>query len=513
MILRDAVTLSSSKIKTRKLRTIVSTITISVLFGVVIAALLIINGLRSSLEESAKILSNGDIYLRASQNVSGFDDKEIINRAIELYKNSPDSDKQYPLVTSYPSGEALDEPYLDNNNIFAMQAAEEYREVIQTELEEAVAYKSHGYDISIMQMAEYSVRSDTMHIENNYTLANTGSTLLFLSQEVVQPLIQISLPTDETAIPVIVPIDIAGEIAGMGTISASATNEQRKEYITAVYDKAIGFTYTATLQSESVETEVQYQIVGLLPPFGSLKITQKSNEFNIINLILGNLGANAPPFIVVDTSSQLFHDTYTASNVYSFSVNYLLRFTDIQQASDFRTKYSCSITENHCHDFFVEEILNNHLNIQAVFGMVDGLLIIFIVFFSIVAVIIMASTLSRILNDESQSIALYRSMGASTRDIMQIYMIYIIMLCALACIAATIIGVALSGTATLLISSDLSSNIMYFYGVSRVANATLLMFDARILLVLLTIFIVGMLCFLLLLDKLTSRNIVKNLKS
>ncbi|MDR3298063.1 MAG: ABC transporter permease [Candidatus Nomurabacteria bacterium] len=511
MKINDALLLASSKLRARKLRMINSIIAISVLFGVIVAAFLVVHGLRSGLESAADMQLGGKTYLNVSQSISSLDDQRITSLAIELYKASTDLDKEYPLVTTYPSGEELKDLYLDKNNVFALQAADEYRSVIEGELKDNIAGKIDDYGASVLPIKKYIARADSINVGGNHTISNAGGVLLYLPEQVGRYFEQ-SVAPDNDAISVIVPLDVAGQIVGLGQIPSSASSEEKVEYISLVREKALGYVYEASLLGELVELEVSYKIVELSSPLGSFRLAKRSNEFHILDIIMSNLGADPTPFIVSDNSSLLFQDTYTESNVFSISANYLVEFAEVDQAADFRERYSCGIAENHCQGFYVEEILNNHLNINSVFGSVDWLLIIFAVFFSVVAVIIMMAVLSRIFDEEHQAIALYRAVGAATRDIVQIYAYYVAMLCGLACVAAMIIGIILAGMASMGWSADLVANVGYFYGVSEGISITLIGFDLRILLVFVTIFVVGALCFVLLSNKLTARDIVKDLK-
>jgi|GEM_PF-6368316 len=513
MILNDVMLLAISKLKARKQRTAATVVSISVLFGVVITAFFIIAGIRSGIENAAKIQFGETVYLEISQDFAGWGNQALLARAIELYKTSSDPDKAYPVITINNYGQLLDEPYLDDNNIFAQAAIEEHQLAMQQEVENSLADKIKDYDATILTIQEFFIRGDTLRIGENYGLKETGQNLLLADQKFITSIIEVD-QLNESALPIIVPADIAGQIVGLGQPSRLySTIQQLNSYIKEVREKSIGHTYVATMMSQNEEVSIKYQIVGLTPPFGSMQLAKTAGEFQILDLLLGNLGAYKTPFILADPTSEIFKQHYTPTSANSISASFLVEFTNINDAVSFQKKYSCSASENHCSDFFISEFANNRVNNHEIFSIADILLAIFATFFSVVAAIIMFATISRVIDDERQSIALYRAEGASTANIVQIYTGYIFALCLMTCAAALVIGLTLSYISSVLISPDLTIIVKLFYNITDDINVTLLAFDPRIFLIFATIFVIGALSILLMINKITSKNVIEDLKS
>lgn len=124
----------------------------------------------------------------------------------------------------------------------------------------------------------------------------------------------------------------------------------------------------------------------------------------------------------------------------------------------------------------------------------------------------MAGTLYRIISDDYKTIALYRSVGASTKDILQIFGGYTLVLCLLIIACSAIIGFVLSFIISATHSAHVTAIIAEMYNIPEAQGLWLIGFDYRIFLIFLAIILVGIICFSFIINKLVSGNIVKTLR-
>ena len=127
MKLEYTIKLVKAKLKARKRRTILTVLASSLLFGVVLSGIFISQGLVASMLSRAHNLLGDKIYIGATFSSGEFNSQtgetnseitmKTTQRALELYENSTNENKQYPNIEMPPLA-----PYLDSSNPFTIQA-------------------------------------------------------------------------------------------------------------------------------------------------------------------------------------------------------------------------------------------------------------------------------------------------------------------------------------------------------------------------------------------------------
>ncbi|MDR3297911.1 MAG: hypothetical protein LBT19_00820 [Candidatus Nomurabacteria bacterium] len=284
-----------------------------------------------------------------------------------------------------------------------------------------------------------------------------------------------------------------------------------QNYINEVNQKAIGHQFTGTLTDNGNTTEITYQIVGLLPHVGPTNI--ESSSVNLLENILSTLMPSPYSefsFIVTNPNSHAFKSSYSL-NTNQYNSHTVVSFNNIKNAEKFLKNNGCKEAD-HCTGISISEFISNQTYIRAINERIDGYIIVFIIIFTVFSAIIMAGTVSRVISDEHSSIALYRTVGATTKNILQIFTSYILTLSFFIVICSAIIGILLATLTTLTNTPLITANASAMYNVANPSSIILIGFDPRILLVFLTVITVSSICLLLVIDKLTSKNIVKNLR-
>lgn len=537
MKIRDASVLVISKLRIRKLRTVVTIITASILFSVIICMLFLIKGLANNLMSSSNIVFGGKTVLAVNYYRGNYDTSEIQEKAVELYEASNDPDKQYPIITPEPNDGFTLPPYLDSNNSFSILAAQSYvdeQNVSAEAIVDEIARDYGGRVESIMNYYEIegsSLSIDGLSSHNNWP----GVRVAVIYGPTIEQLVRASGLRDDL-IQVVVSVDSAAKLLQIEKPSERDADRDVKimDYIEEANRRAIGFTFSGIVNKvgdgvgysgidsmqvgEGVadvpeESEVMYEIVGLIPSY----VQPRSIDYSVnpVDMIVGSLSANNYPsdtFIVANYDSPAFKLAYRLSidnNAYSTRV--LTAFSDVEEAYEFSRKYSCN--EPGCSPMMsVDEFISNKFNLRVVLEHVDKLLVAFAVVFSIVAAIIMAGTLSRVVGDERQTIALYRVVGASSGNIVEIFTGYVLMLCLFMIVCSAVFGFCLASVISFMNSTHAVSFISEMYNVTSMGSVFLVGYDTRILFIFAIILVIGFACILLVLEKLLSRDIVRGLR-
>lgn len=95
----------------------------------------------------------------------------------------------------------------------------------------------------------------------------------------------------------------------------------------------------------------------------------------------------------------------------------------------------------------------------------------------IVAVVIATMTFKHLIDKDAATVALYRSLGATTGDIYLIYFLYILELCLLALIACCLLAGGLVGVIAMLNAENLSLRLQDFYQLSVAPRVYFYSFD------------------------------------
>lgn len=243
------------------------------------------------------------------------------------------------------------------------------------------------------------------------------------------------------------------------------------------------------------------QISGnLLPTQGTLRVNENETieNFNLIDFLLDGIRSGSLAGL------EKVDGVYRAREQEG-EQRFLVKFTDAGQAYDFIE----SVQAKNCS---ASEIIGNHTSIYARFLTLRKATRVIKYILLVVAVVITVFTLAHLLSQETATVALYRTLGATKADIMLIYFLVLLGIMFRTIIFALGIGLALSGIVTLLNLKDLGELLPRFYQTENLGPVILIGVSERTLGMLDLMILVAPLSFLLTLDQISGRGLARRLK-
>lgn len=468
MKLSDKFSLVSARLKTCKSRTAITIFTMSVLFGVVIAAMTIIQGNFNNLEYLNQEAYGNNIFLKVTY--SGEDAEhaeEYIARAVG-YLNGQVVGK----ITHYCSNKQIDIPNLTP-----------YREPFVIS-----APCSQSYPGEYIEVIDSDTISSLIDVRN----------------------------TNDDSINVILPVATAGKLQGISqpSLASSAVTE----YIKNVAGQSVGYKFTATTSEfsaagQETEASTKFTIVGLTP---SRDITTFSPDAPTIFSDIMPVENYSPMaiFAVVNPTSSAFQDLYNRQS--NDRTEYLISFSNVQNAlawlnpKESQKAIPQDLTKNISTNS--QEYLTTRISNYQRHQSYNKIITEFAIVFTIVSIIIMAGTLSRVIDDEKSSIALYRSIGATTGEILQVFVLYMLIISLLVILCATVIGILISLGVTFIFSGAVTATARSLFLLPNLKLLIMIGFDWKIIFVWLSIIVVSLVSLLAMVKKLVSKDIIKDLK-
>ena len=520
MKLSDVFLLASAKLKIRKRRTIISALTISLLFGVVVAGLVISDSVMKGLDQVSQEMFEGKIYLITSRQVASYyTNQDVFRRANELYELSDNPEKSPPVVTKNELDETI-LPYLDVTNEFARKAVSEFLEKESDKTLELVEELIQEYGGRVVSKVGELRPKDGNYVDiEAFSMSNVsvyGSPISSYSDEMLKPMITIArTDMDEDSIPVIVPMNGAELILGMKRLPKKASLSERYVRMVEIMEKAPGVMFEGNVTTPTGELigTVSYQMIGVSPTGGYIEVDSISNV-NLINIFLTAIGTFNSTAMSIPESyiGEIEDDVFEFATKSSWSIDVAVEFDDVEKAVRYDRENDCGYIENGCDDLFVGEFITNRVDLYNMAEWIDKAMMWVAGFFGVIAVFIMAGILSRVIDDERQATAVYRAVGASKSDIRKIYLMYVLILSVMAAVMAIVIGYALSLGVHIAYSSELSASAKAVLGVRSEMKIGMVGFDIRILAIVAIMLGVGVTSALLSLDKIVSKNIIYDIK-
>ena len=244
----------------------------------------------------------------------------------------------------------------------------------------------------------------------------------------------IEMPEGETA--VFVPMSTAARWLGIGMYAPSLKAEDMVKIAERIRNEVVG---------RIVETENggRYYVVDLLPGgafTGALEVS-RGDDYNPLDLVLAQ----------VDTGgSQNFVVSGEVDGIETGAL--LAEFADVEKAEAFMRDPENDCTETgqmlgECGEEYryqVMEVISspvvtreNMRGVWVAYGVVCVVLM-------AIVVAIEAGTYTRLIGQDTKTIALYYAMGATRRQIRGVYMVYLLLLSVIAVVVAGVIGVGLA---------------------------------------------------------------------
>ena len=276
------------------------------------------------------------------------------------------------------------------------------------------------------------------------------------------------------AMTVVVPLEVAAELAGIEMPESGASVAERMVAIYKVREAALGRTVES-------ETGARYEVAGILPGgvyATDLSLVYAGQSGNPLNMLFGQVktgmsqsfgvGAGDGLAEAEATSGELagevdaeamgmvlavFEDIGAAEGYYRDEVNYCAEVDRMMGRCSEEYRYQVAAA--------VADPLGTYDNLQQVWSVFK----IAAAVLAAIAVLIALSTYVRLLGGDVKIIALYHAMGATGWQIRLVYLTYLVMLSMLAVGFAVILGLGLAAVLSLVNMAALKEVFAMGFGV------------------------------------------------
>jgi len=253
-----------------------------------------------------------------------------------------------------------------------------------------------------------------------------------------------------------------------------------------------------------------------------MSLAQKYGDVRLLDLFLGrversvvqqglyvSLGGSTDYDAIFETRKSVD----SAATVADYSLP-ILEFSKFSDAYDFYKTENCALERNleKCSSFTAKELVGNRLQTKDALDTLSIILNYAGAILLLIAVTISVFTFMRLVSENAQSVALYRSLGASTFDIFFIYFAYLFELSLITMFVATLLGIATSAAISLKNASALSAIFASVYARS-IPISVLFGIGRGVIRIYLAILATAPLCSILTVDQLSTKNIAKRIRA
>ena len=357
---------------------------------------------------------------------------------------------------------------------------------------------------------------DAPMLENNENAAETNQENLVVKEfPQAVPVSQINLMDDEilakfkiansendTAIPVFVSGQIASSLTGVSIAEPEGLIEKSKNLV---------------FEAESSRAKVTYEIVGI---FSGENDDKRMNKTDYYSLAKSFMYSRTDLGIIAPKSAQNKVSKYYSLNEDNFfSGRIVLEFTDYDKMSKFSNENLClnfSASNSQCsieNIMVVNEFGSIPLRWENIKNNLNVIIIGVSIFFSVISIIILVGTFSKIFLDEQKTSAIFQAVGATRGDIFKIYTIYALILAIFVAIMVQIIGYFGAFLIQIWQSSQSTAELKIDFNlVSSSVNLNFIGFTPQALWVSAIAAISVLLSFLFISRKISTKDIIKTLK-
>ena len=357
---------------------------------------------------------------------------------------------------------------------------------------------------------------DAPMLENNENAAETNQENLVVKDfPQAVPVSQVNLMNDEillkfkiansknnTAIPVFVSGEIASSLTGVSIVEPEGLIEKSKNLV---------------FEAESSRAKVTYEIVGI---FSGENDDKRMNKTDYYSLAKSFMYSRTDLGIIAPKSAQNKVSKYYSLNEDNFfSGRIVLEFTDYDKMSKFSNENLClnfSASNSQCsieNIMVVNEFGSIPLRWENIKNNLNVIIIGVSIFFSVISIIILVGTFSKIFLDEQKTSAIFQAVGATRGDIFKIYTIYALILAIFVAIMVQIIGYFGAFLIQIWQSSQSTAELKIDFNlVSSSVNLNFIGFTPQALWVSAIAAISVLLSFLFISRKISTKDIIKTLK-
>ncbi len=418
--LSDAIRISWSSVGGHKVRSLLTIVTIAILFGVVLGVNFVLQGLEDTVVAASVVPTAGKVYIESQYYVtsgapSTMTEEEILNpdfvkRRVELEADADEyGGKLVGVKTSFN-----DRPPVE---IISVEAVEEYIELDLAGVPEGkvpvlVPWKGFSYDEAMYGMqAEELQRNfeDDFYVVGVMPMTEKGR----LELGVGNPLnfLLSSVPSNYAYYPVLID-------DGSGVV---------QKYLKERID-----------------------------------IHRQKQEEKFAEMVV------ADP----EMDEEDYRDTYNyiMSQAIQADRAAIFQFDDPQKAIAYALQ-----PYDYANYLMQQDLFSNTISVARSFAGLKNMLVVIEVILLIVAVVIASLTFGHMIDQDAATIALYRAMGATKLQILLIYLCYLVELCILALGVCLVIALGIAGVTALMNAGELSQKLQKFY---RLAEAPRVWFVA-----------------------------------
>lgn len=249
--------------------------------------------------------------------------------------------------------------------------------------------------------------------------------------------------------------------------------------------------------------------------------------FNPLNLLLSGIhGFYTAPLMVDDGSGKVMRylEKMAEQNNTQEVIPYIEQFVVMFDNYDDATAYYWDIangknipkdietSDGKKYVSYSEELFSNVISAELSIKNLRYTLILIEILFIVVAVIIATLTFAHIIDQDATTIALYRSLGASTGNIYLIYFLYLLEMCILAVVACIVIAAILVGVLWLVNANALAQRLQDYYMLDTIPKVTLFRFDNLFYGIIGSVMLIAPITLLFTLRNFSSKHIAKKLK-
>lgn len=196
-----------------------------------------------------------------------------------------------------------------------------------------------------------------------------------------------------------------------------------------------------------------------------------------------------------------------------FTPQYVAVFPNLKHAFDYYWRQDTPQPFNYSRNRYnVAELYTNQMSAYNYFRRIQHNIQPFLIILLIAAILILTFTTAHLIAQNTLSISLYRSLGATHLQIFGVYLAYILELCFYAMLFAITLALILAGIATICGWAHLQSALAQFYPNSTAFPLILVGINSRSGIILSVLFAAAPLAFLLCIDQFSSKKVAQRLK-
>lgn len=165
------------------------------------------------------------------------------------------------------------------------------------------------------------------------------------------------------------------------------------------------------------------------------------------------------------------------------------------------------------YQYLIADLFNNTLSAAGATTSAQFIIYVVMGAFLILALILIVTTLSHAADEDAATIALYRSLGASTRAVHLIYFLYLLLLCLFAALISFLVALLFSSLIALIVAAPFAASLQTFYQLSAPPTISCLGLDRFALLLLAAILLVAPLALLLTFHQFSAKHLSRKLKN